>query len=387
MSQRLGKFRTNHTKRLETIPGKTLPQWVEVTEHTPPEIAEYQPSGLAADITEHANSLLVAKNTASFSAMLEGVLFRTEALESSRIEGISSTPRHLVLAKAGSETDMDSSEAARNLQAVQRAVAITADFGIAEICELNRIVLAPYNYAGKIRKLSVTVGEEHGCPYHRDIRPLLSDWEHFLANCRSDIITKSAVAHAQFECIHPFLDGNGRTGRALTSAIFADAGFRFLPVSAALRSQREMYFAAFESYADSDPEPMVFLHAAAVIAAAAAVQDLSAEHSSLAEKWGEKLASERETQQKRSVLAWLSANPAFTSEEMTAGSGCGIRTASRYLSALENAQIIARSEAKASNRRDGPDKQIWEVPELHEIAAGYANAVAENMAELVAVQP
>lgn len=382
MTQTLGAFKTKTARRLESVPGKKMPKLVETTENTPPEIADYKPSGMAPEITEHANYLLGELAPDRLPEMLEGVLLRTEAMESSRIEGISSTPRSLMLAATGSKGDTDSSEAARNLQAVRHASSRANTFSVEEICEINRIIMAPYDYGGRIRKLSVYVGDDYGGPNHRDIVPLLEDWRKFLERCGADVVTKSAVAHAQFECIHPFLDGNGRTGRALTASVFAVSGKQILPLSSALRSQKDRYFEAFNRYAQSDPEPMVALHAAAVIASASAVETLCSSHGNLPDIWSEMLASERQTKQKRSVLSWLSSHPAFTLKDLANGADCGVRTAARYLAALESAEIIAKSGVKASDSSVGADRQIWEVPALHSLADDFAQTVAWNMAEL-----
>lgn len=68
------------------------------------------------------------------------------------------------------------------------------------------------------------IGENH-------IRTLLANWEHYLHNDDgTDPLIKMAVAHYQFEAIHPFLDGNGRTGRVLNILYLIHAGLLHLPI-------------------------------------------------------------------------------------------------------------------------------------------------------------
>ncbi len=63
------------------------------------------------------------------------------------------------------------------------------------------------------------------------IRDLLADWERFLhAGDDLDPLIRMAVAHYQFEAIHPFTDGNGRTGRILNSLFLVDRGLLGLPI-------------------------------------------------------------------------------------------------------------------------------------------------------------
>lgn len=63
------------------------------------------------------------------------------------------------------------------------------------------------------------------------IRDLLADWERFLHTRRDvDPLIRMAAAHYQFEAVHPFVDGNGRTGRVLNSLFLIEAGLLDIPV-------------------------------------------------------------------------------------------------------------------------------------------------------------
>lgn len=63
------------------------------------------------------------------------------------------------------------------------------------------------------------------------IRDLLSNWERYLhADDDLDPLIRMAVCHYQFEAIHPFLDGNGRTGRVLNSLFLIERGLLTLPI-------------------------------------------------------------------------------------------------------------------------------------------------------------
>jgi Fic family protein len=67
-------------------------------------------------------------------------------------------------------------------------------------------------------------GEEH-------LRNLLADWEKFLHDEKDiDPLIRMAVAHYQFEAIHPFIDGNGRTGRIVNILYLIDKGLLKLPI-------------------------------------------------------------------------------------------------------------------------------------------------------------
>jgi len=63
------------------------------------------------------------------------------------------------------------------------------------------------------------------------LRAMLTNWENYLhQKDEVDPLIKMAVAHYQFEAIHPFLDGNGRTGRVINSLYLIDVGLLTLPI-------------------------------------------------------------------------------------------------------------------------------------------------------------
>src|SRR5206468_2180406 len=63
------------------------------------------------------------------------------------------------------------------------------------------------------------------------LRSLLANWERFLHEAGEiDPLIRMAVAHYQFEAIHPFTDGNGRTGRVLNSLFLISQGLLTLPI-------------------------------------------------------------------------------------------------------------------------------------------------------------
>lgn len=63
------------------------------------------------------------------------------------------------------------------------------------------------------------------------LRSLLSNWERYLHNETDvDPLVRLAVGHYQFEAIHPFTDGNGRTGRVLNSLFLISEGLLTLPI-------------------------------------------------------------------------------------------------------------------------------------------------------------
>jgi Fic family protein len=74
------------------------------------------------------------------------------------------------------------------------------------------------------------------------------------------VLVQAAIAHAQFESIHPFTDGNGRIGRALINAILRRRGATthvVVPLASALVAHRDRYFDLLNSYRDGNVRPLM----------------------------------------------------------------------------------------------------------------------------------
>ena len=172
----------------------------------------------------------------------QGVLINTlpllEAQASSEIENILTTTDRLFLYRDGDDAaDVSTKEALRYTRALLEGfqtlrerplVTTTAE----EICSLikgreMRVRTIPGT------ALARSTGEiVYTPPVGEDLlRSLLANWERFLHQTTEiDPLVRMAVAHYQFEAIHPFTDGNGRTGRVLNSLFFVSEGLLTLPI-------------------------------------------------------------------------------------------------------------------------------------------------------------
>jgi len=175
--------------------------------------------------------------------ILISTLSLQEAKDSSEIENIFTTQDELF------QADILSSHSRNPAAKEVRRYAAALRSGFEQIrgdklITVNRIVqfhrILMDNDAG-IRKLPGTViknqatGETVYTPPQdpADIQSLLSDLERFInveTACTADPLIKMAIAHHQFECIHPFYDGNGRAGRILNSLYLVAKGLLDQPV-------------------------------------------------------------------------------------------------------------------------------------------------------------
>ncbi len=102
--------------------------------------------------------------------------------------------------------------------------------------------------------------------HHSYVNRLIDDLVEFISRDDLPPLAQAALAHAQFETIHPFPDGNGRVGRALIHSILKSKELTrnvTVPVSAGLLADIGAYFAALDAYRLGDHEPIVTLAAAA----------------------------------------------------------------------------------------------------------------------------
>lgn len=124
------------------------------------------------------------------------------------------------------------------------------------------------SFGGEFRTEQVWVGgtaySPHGAlfvpPRAEHISECVEDLAAYARRDDTNPIAKAAVLHAQFETIHPFIDGNGRTGRALLHKILRHDGIlehATLPISAGLLHDIEPYMEAIRIYQQGDPVAIV----------------------------------------------------------------------------------------------------------------------------------
>lgn len=138
------------------------------------------------------------------------------------------------------------------------------------LCEIHKVLMEgartdTYAAPGELRSSQNWVNgatpatAKYVPPPVHEMNRALSDFENFLhSDTRMLHLIKTAIAHAQFETIHPFLDGNGRTGRLLITFYLCQKGILERPVlylSAYLRKHRKTYFDLLDGYHYGDIIP------------------------------------------------------------------------------------------------------------------------------------
>jgi Fic family protein len=160
--------------------------------------------------------------------------------------------RSLARAEANQETGRKvgsgAAEILANIDAMQLSIERAADLEeahLADFLDIHRVLLerAPNSQiAGRFRTSQNWIGgnDYNPCgaafvpPPPGEVDRLLDDLCEFVNDVALPPLVQAAIAHAQFETIHPFEDGNGRTGRALVQVVLRRRGLApaFVPRSA-----------------------------------------------------------------------------------------------------------------------------------------------------------
>ena len=133
--------------------------------------------------------------------------------------------------------------------------------------------------AGRIREEQNWIGGNDYNPCGADfvppppehVLPLLDDLFDAMDDDRLPPLVQAALVHPQFETIHPFHDGNGRTGRALIHVVLNRRGIApeyVLPISVVLANNRDRYIAALTAFREDGTGQWIEHFAAATATAA-----------------------------------------------------------------------------------------------------------------------
>jgi Fic family protein len=327
-------------------------------------------AGLALDIEPAVAALVddaraeIARFDAELSAMFPGtelaplpaVLLRTESASSSQIENITAGAKALALAqigvvRRGSNADL----VAANVDAMNRALELADSVTPAAILAIHEALMRGQALAcpGSFRTEQVWIGgssvSPHGAafvaPHHSRVGPAIDDLVAFIQRTDLPLITQVAIAHAQFETIHPFNDGNGRTGRALVHAMLRYGGATTrttVPVSAGLLADTDAYFAALTAYRAGDPSPIAARFGEAAFAAVRNGRSLATDLADIHSRWSSTLTA-RKTAAVWQVLPLLLSQPAVTSVVVQQAAGLSQPAADNVLRQLRDAGIVTKA--------------------------------------------
>ncbi|MDN4517850.1 Fic family protein [Mycolicibacterium austroafricanum] len=329
------------------------------------------PAGVLADAEEASNEITrfdaeLGDEIAPFSA----VLLRSESAASSNIENLTASARAIAEAEAlGDTSRRNAALIVSNTEAMEAAVALADRLDENAILAMHATLMRDSNpaSAGHWRTEQVWIGggnfgprgADYVAPHHARVLDSIEDMIAFTRRAAMPTLPQIAIAHAQFETIHPFTDGNGRTGRALIQAMLRHKRLTrqiTVPVSAGLLTDTDAYFGALGSYRDGDPAPIVERLSEASILAVANGRRLVADLRSLREEWNARIIARRDSAVHR-VADLLIKHPVFNARLLQRELGVRTGNARRYVDPLTDAGIIVEFTDRARNR-------AWRAPEV-----------------------
>lgn len=166
------------------------------------------------------------------------------------------------------------------------------------------------------------------------------------------ILVQTAIAHAQFETIHPFPDGNGRVGRALIQAILRGTQLTRSvtePVSTGLLHDTTSYFNALDSYRSGDIAPIAAAAANASFAAISNRRLLVNDLDTVQKQWREQVKERRDSAANR-LVSILLRQPVIDSSSAAAELGITTVNVQIAINHLVDAGILVQITNRKRNR-------------------------------------
>ena len=359
---------------------------------------------VAADVSDAEAALLRLNTSGSALAGAEALarlLLRAESVASSRIEGLVIGGRRLLRADAARRlgevpNDTTAVEVLGNIAAMVWGVEsvgpgeqITVDV----LLEVHRRLLAGTNIAehgGRIRTVQNWIGGSSYNPCSAEFVPpppevvstLLED---LCAFCNEDslpALAQASIAHAQFETIHPFVDGNGRAGRALVHLVLRRRGYGLLvlpPVSLVLAARSADYIdgltgTRYEGAPESNSaragiNRWIAFFASACGQAAEHASRFDAEVRVLQSSWRHRVGPARRDAAVHALIEALPAAPVLTVATAAELIDRSFQATSQGIQRLVEAGVLAQVNVGRRNR-------AFESPELIEVFNSLEQRVA-----------
>lgn len=318
---------------------------------------------------------------------LARLLLRTESIASSKVEGMQLDARSLARAEANQETGRKvgsgAAEILANIDAMQLSVERAADLdGMrpADFLDIHRVLLerAPNSQiAGRFRASQNWIGgnDYNPCgaafvpPPPGEVNRLLDDLCAFVNDVALPPLVQAAIAHAQFETIHPFEDGNGRTGRALVQVVLRRRGLTpaFVPpISVVLARDKDRYLNGLTLFREDRLADWIELFAAATAEASTLAAHYAIRVGDLQDEWRERLrhhSNPRSDAAAWSLISVLPAHPIITAPVAVAAVGRTKPAVANAIEQMEDAGILTRLSESARNR-------AWEADGLLDLIVG-----------------
>lgn len=315
-------------------------------------------------------------------------LLRAESVASSRIEGYVMSNRRLAKAAVTDSHDPTAKTILGNIAALRTGydwAAAGHEFSQESICDLHETLFHDTRddaLGGVVRASQNWLGGDASSPANAEFVPpapehvpgLLDDLAEFCNRDDIPAILQAAIAHAQFETIHPFMDGNGRIGRALIGMIMIKRGLAqsaVPPVSLVLGANADLYIRGLTSYRYSNADDWFTFFSDVVATGASAAATLAESIANLQEEWLEQAGNPRMGSAPRRLIESIPAQPVLTLAHAVELTGLSDEASRQALNRLEAAGVIRETTAGKRNR-------VWESVGLFALMDEFERAIGDR---------
>ena len=283
------------------------------------------PGDVSAIVSEAETAIarLNSKNDPTL-VPLARMLLRTESIASSKVEGMQIDARTLARAEVAQDTGRrigtDAIEVLANIDAMQLAIehaSATQSIVPEDLTAIHRVLLerVPNRaIAGHFRDKQNWIGGNDYNPCGADFVPpppeevttSINDLCNFCNKDELPPLVQSAIAHAQFETIHPFEDGNGRVGRALVQVLLRRRGLAPVfvpPISVVLARNKSRYIRGLTLFREDRMAEWLNAFASASAQAATLAVRYADRVAELQDRWRKQLREA--TSPRADSAAWL----------------------------------------------------------------------------------
>ncbi len=317
------------------------------------------------------------------------LLLRSEAIASSRIEGIELSQRNLARALIDPRAAKGTAKAvAANVVAMEESIAIgdaTKALTAADILAIHRTLMAhePARVMpGVFRREQNWIGgrllnpsdARYVPPPEGEVERLVLDLVEFVNRGDLPAVAQAAIAHAQFETIHPFIDGNGRVGRCLIHVVMRRRGIAPMfvpPISIVLAARPNLYIDGLVGFREGRIDAWCGSFAEACGRAASLSTELARRVAELEAEWYERAGRPRRDSAAARIIPMLPAQPITSAATMRAAIGA------RHQRALEGLKVLADAGVLRQISEGDYDRQ-YAADELFDLIEAYEQQVASG---------
>ena len=320
---------------------------------------------------------------------MTAMTLRSEGIASSRIEGLALGTRRILEARFQEDAvnDPDARRVLANVDLMQAIMSFDEDLSPEVILSWHAELMGDDAAAmpGQFRTVQNWIGGEALTPRNasfvppgsEDVSMLISDLCVFANRTGINAVVQAALVHAQFETIHPFVDGNGRLGRALIYWVLSRRGVvaRTAPAISPIVVRRvEEYIAGLTAYRSDDISTWVAFFSETLIEASAYTERLSVALAELADEWQQRASRLRSDSVVHRIVEDLVAAPIMDRQSVSQVYGVSTVTATTALTALVELGVLdERPLRKAKRGRPGRVYQasaLFDVLDAHPADVG-----------------